>query len=96
METALTTAELAAILRLSASSIKRMRANGEIRGHKVRRQLRFFLPEVLIDLDRAESELEYRRSTGRLIRSHGKTATSLKGRAAEFDYEDEPNGGCNY
>ena len=94
MEVMLTTAELASILRLSESSIKRMRANGEIRGHKFRRSLRFVLSEVLADIDRAESEVDMRE----MILSGGpraKRSTSRKGKMIH-DYTDEKNGGCDY
>lgn len=94
MEIMLTTAELANIVRLSPATIKRLRANGEIRGYKFRRRLRFLLSEVLADIGKAESEVEMRE----MILSGGprtKRLTSLKGKFIH-DYKEEPNGGCDY
>jgi excisionase family DNA binding protein len=82
-EEMLTTNELAHVLKTSLSTVKRLRADGYIRGYKIRRQLRFLLSEVKADLGRMEKDFELRKVTGRLIESggspHGRF-TSLKGK----------------
>ena len=55
---------------MSARTIQRMRAEGYIRGYRVRRAgLRFVISEVLEDIARHESELPARRISGQLIYS---------------------------
>ena len=81
MDQLISTAELSAALELSASTVKRLRAEGVIRGYRFRRQLRFILREVLDDILRAESQLPLRRARGELVTAR----TRLKGRLGKAD-----------
>lgn len=69
--TILTKAELCAELKVGASTIDRLRAEGLIRHFKIRTQVRFVLEEVIADLRIAERQLPLRRINGTLHLSGG-------------------------
>jgi excisionase family DNA binding protein len=84
----LTTKELAAFLRCSQLTVRRLRAEGILRAYRIRRQIRFRLSEVLERLAIADTDVELRRRKGLFLPSDGRRIPKgkyLTGRIGKHD-----------
>jgi predicted site-specific integrase-resolvase len=74
----LTTRQLSQLLQISATTLRRLRAEGIVRAYRIRNcGLRFVLADVLAALGRAEDELPLRRKAQKLVYSDGPRRIAL-------------------